>query len=77
MIIDDLRGCKSETEINTVFEKYNIVDIKDKIKHLKEAVFNPICSRQDLDLETELAIWIEVLLMGDWKLNYLYQKLGF
>lgn len=77
MIINDLRECKSETEINAIFEKYNIVDIKDKIKYLKEAVFNPILSRQDIDIETELNIWIEVLLMGDWKLNYLYKKLGF
>lgn len=78
-LILKLRICSSESEINNIFESYDISSLEDKIRFLNESMYNPetFYSLDTISNDNKLKLTIEIFLMKDWKLNETYEKAGF
>lgn len=79
IVVGALGACELEKEVEDTFKRFEILEFSEKINCLKACMGNPIVffSEGTADMESQYATMLSMFLNGEWKLNRLYERMGF
>jgi hypothetical protein len=79
VLIGALQQCDTKELVEDTFNRFNLSDFSEKTNHLIGAMGNPkiFFSRGNDGDENRYATVLAMFLTGEWKMNKLYDKMGF
>ena len=79
VLVGALQQCDTAELVEDTFIRFNISDSCPKADHLIEAMGNPkvFFSQSSNDTENRYSTILAMFLTGEWKMNKLYEKMGF
>jgi hypothetical protein len=78
IIIGALKECTSRSTLEDTFDRYQITDVRERIKKLNACMGNPqtFFSTGKVSREDTYELTIQMFLTMSWKLNEIYDRMG-
>jgi hypothetical protein len=79
VLVGALQHCDTKALVEDTFARFSVSDYSPKMDHLVEAMGNPelFFSGGNKDFEGRYATVLSMFLTGEWKMNKLYERMGF
>ena len=79
VLVGALQQCDTVELVEDTFSRFNVSDCSQRADHLIGAMGNPTVffSQINSDIENRYRTILAMFLTGEWKMNKLYEKMGF
>ena len=79
IVVGALQQCDTKNQVEDIFIRFDICNYSQKAAHIINAMGDPelFFSEGDIDPEDRYATVLSMFLTGEWKMNKLYEKMGF